>query len=287
MIAVPLITVVLLAAHADTHTLKWKLNEGDVFYNKTTVSMKQTIEVMGQSIDQKMSIMTVLRFKVKSVKRGSTVVEMTYLKNEIDAQGLPGVNPVNNLKDVSFTATLNDKLEVTKLEGYDKFLEALGAGNEELGGLMKAMMPETAIQQMFGQTFVIGPPKPIAVGDQWDRTMKLAMGPLGSVKTKEVMKLESVKGDTATIGVKGELSFTPGEGNGGLPFKITKAELTADKFEGTHRFNMTLGRLVESKVTMDMSGTMTVSAAGQEIDAKLKQETTTVSVITDKNPVID
>jgi hypothetical protein len=287
MLATPLLAVVLLAANADTHTLKWKLSAGDVFYNKTTVAMKQSMEVMGQSIDQKMTMTTVLRFKVKSVNAGSTVVEMTYLKNEIDAQGLPGVNPASNLKNVTFIATLNDKMEVTKLEGYEKFLEALGADNEELAPLMKAMLPETAIRQMFGQTFVLAPAKPVAVGDKWDRTTKVALGPLGTMTTKEQLKLDAVKGDLATIRVKGDLSFTPGEGNAGLPFKITKADLMAEKYEGTLTFNTALGRLAESKAVMNLNGTLTVSVAGQELEAKLSQESTTVSVISDKNPVVD
>ena len=39
----------LAAGQGDTHTLKWKLKEGDVFYNKMTVTMDQTIEVMPKS----------------------------------------------------------------------------------------------------------------------------------------------------------------------------------------------------------------------------------------------
>src|SRR5436853_395274 len=123
MFAVPVIAL-LLAAPGDTYTLQWKLKEGDVFYNKTSVVMEQKIEAMGQTIEQTITIKTVLRFKVKSVAEGKTVVEMTYLEMKIDAAGLPGTNVGDNLKNVSFTATLNDKMEVTKLEGYEKFLDA-------------------------------------------------------------------------------------------------------------------------------------------------------------------
>ena len=172
----------LLAAPGDTYTLQWKLKEGDVFYNKIAIAMDQTIEVMGQEMDQKIEMKTVLKFKVKSVKAGATVVEMTYLENKIDAQGLPGVNIGDKLKDVTFTATLNDKMEVTKLEGYDKFLDAISDGDDAQRKLMKAMMPETTIRQSLGQTFALTPAKPVAVGDKWDRTDKMALGPLGNVR---------------------------------------------------------------------------------------------------------
>src|SRR5262249_36307453 len=102
MLAAPTLALLFVAANADTYTLQWKLKEGDVFYNKTTVSMDQTIEAMGQTIDQKIEVKTVLRFKVKSVKDGVTVVEMTYLDNKIEAEGLPGGNFGEKLKNVSF-----------------------------------------------------------------------------------------------------------------------------------------------------------------------------------------
>ena len=70
-------------------------------------------------------------------------------------QGLPGANIGDKLKDVTFTATLDDKMKVTKLDGYDKFLDAIADGDADQKKLMKAMMPETTIRQSFGQTFMI------------------------------------------------------------------------------------------------------------------------------------
>jgi hypothetical protein len=287
MFAAPTLALLLVAAQGETHKLEWKLKEGEVFYNKTSVVMDQTIEVMGQTIDQKIEMRTVLKFKVKSVKAGATVVEMTYIENKIDAAGLPGANIGDKLKDVTFTATLDDKMKVTKLEGYDKFLDALADGDAAQKKLMKAMMPEETIRQAFGQTFAIAPDKPVAVGDKWERTDKMALGPLGNVEAKSTFKLDSVKGDTATISLKGDLTFKAGDGGGDLPFKITKADLKAKNFTGTHTFDIKAGRLSGSKVEMDMDGTMTIAVAGQEIDAKLKMKMTTSGTVTDKNPVKD
>jgi len=288
MFAATTLALVLAAAQGDTHTLKWKLKEGDVFYNKTAVTMDQSFEVAGMSIDQKIEMKTVLRFRVKSAKSNATVVDMTFLENKIDAQGLPGFNIGNKLKDVTFTATLDDKMKVTKLEGYDKFLEAITEGDESQKKMMKAMMPETTIRQSFGQTFMIAPDKPVAVGDKWDRSDKMSLGPLGNVETKSAFKLDSVKGDVATISMKGDLTFKAGEGgDAGLPFKIEKADLKAENFAGTHKFDMKAGRLTESKMEMEMGGTMTIAAAGMTVDAKMKQKMTTTGVVTDKNPIVD
>lgn len=287
MFAATTFALFLTAAQGDTHTLKWKLKEGDVFYNKSTVDTDQNFEVEGTSTDQKMTVRSVLRFKVTSAKPGATVVEMTFLENKVDAPGLPGKNAGNKLKDVTFTATLDDKMTVSKLEGYDQFLDAVSGGDEGQKKLMRAMMPETTIRQSFGQTFNISPEKPVAVGDRWERTDKMALGPLGSVETKSAFRLDSVKGDVATIAMTGDLKFKPGDGDAGLPFKVTKADLKAENFTGTHRFDVKAGRLTDSKMEMTMAGTMTIEVAGKTIDARMRQKLTTTGVVTEKNPVVD
>jgi hypothetical protein len=287
MFAATTLALLLAAAPSDAYTLKWKLKEGDVFYNKTIVKMDQTIEVLGRMMEQKIEVNTVLKFKVKSVKPGATVVEMTFLENKIDAPGLPGGNVGDKLKDVTFTATLDDKLKVTKLEGYDKFLGAVSNGDESQKKLMKAMMPETTIRQSFGQTFMIAPDKPVAIGDKWKRSDKMALGPLGNVETKSDFKLDGVKGDVATISMKGDMSFTASDADAGLPFKISKADLKAENFSGTHKFNMKTGRITNSKIDVEMGGAMTIEAGGMTFEAKMKQMMTTTGVVTAKNPIVD
>ena len=289
MFAAPTLALLLVAAPGDTHTIHWKLKEGDVFYNKTAVTMDQTIEVLGQTMDQKIEMKTVVKFKVKSVKSGGgAVVEMTYVESKIDATGLPGSNALDNLKNVTFTATFDDKMKLTKLEGYDKFLDAIANGDEAQKKLMKSMMPEDTIRQAFGQTFAMTPDKPVAIGDTWERADKLPFGPLGKAETKSIFKLDAVKGDIATISVKGDLTFKANDAGGGdLPFKITKADLKAKNFTGTNTFDTKLGRLTEMKMEMEMGGTMSIEVGGMTIDAKLKQKMSTTGVVTEKNPVVD
>ena len=60
MFAATTLALLFAAAQADTHDLKWKLKEGDVFYNKTAVSMDQTLRSHGHDIEQKIEMKTVL-----------------------------------------------------------------------------------------------------------------------------------------------------------------------------------------------------------------------------------
>lgn len=274
------------AAPGDTHTLKWKLDEGEVFYNTVTVGMDQTIEFLGQKVDQKVTMKTVLKFKVKSVTGDTRVVEMTYLEHKIDS-GLPGFNVGDKLKGVTFTAALDKNLKVTKLDGYDKFLAAVAGEDDEQKALMKALMPESSIRQLPSQMFAVGSGKPVAVGEGWKSEEKSALGGLGSIETKQAFTLEGVKDGVATVSEKADLTFKPGGGDAGLPFKITKADLKVEKYAGMHTFDIKAGRATDTKVDMTMVGTMTLSAAGTDIDAKLSIKMTTVGVISDKNPVAD
>jgi hypothetical protein len=284
MLAAPALAL-LLAAPPESYPLHWKLKEGDVFYNKTSVEMDQTVEVMGRTKGQKVTAKTVLRFRVKSAAGGATVVEMTYLENKIEAEGLPGANVGGSLKNVSFTATLNDRMEVTKLEGYDKFIDALAADDDAQKRLLRVMIPETAVRQMVSQTFVAGPGNPAPVGGTWPRKAVISLGPLGSVELREAFRLDSVKGGVASISEKADLAFKAGgDGDSGSPFKITKADLKADRFEGSHTFDVKAGRLVGSKVELDLSGSLTISVAGQTIEAKVTQKMRTSGEITEKNP---
>jgi hypothetical protein len=286
MFAVPLVAL-LITAPTEQHTLEWKFQEGDVFYSRSTVTIEQTIEVAGQSIEQKMEMEMVMRFRVKSVKPGAKVVEMTYLQYSLNASNLPGEDLADKFKGLSFTATLNDKLQVTKLEGYDKFIDALSDGDDNVKKIMKAMLPENTLRQSFSQTFLISPGRPVAVGDKWEHTDKMAIGFLGDVEAKTNYKLDSVKDNMAIISLTGDIKFKVGEGDDSLPFKFKKIDMKVEKYTGTHKFDLKIGRVTETKMTMDMAGTMTIEAGGMEVEAKLKQTMTMVGKNTDKNPIKD
>jgi hypothetical protein len=285
------LALTLAPAQSDPVTFKWKLNEGDVFYAKTVMTQNQTMGFMGQKLDFTIEISNVARYTVKSAKAGTTVVEITFVQSGIDAKGLP--IPLlgdvgDKLKGTTLTATLNDKFEATKLAGYDKFLDKLGGGDDANRKMMQAIFPEASVREIVTQAFPPVPDKPVKVGDTWTRADKASLGGLGNVASKSTFKLDSADAGLAKVSMKGDLTFKPGDGGDtGLPFKITKADLKTDRFTGTSVIDLKAGRLKESKSEMAMSGTMTIGAGGQEIEATLKQKTTTTTTVTDKNPVRD
>jgi hypothetical protein len=279
----------------DAVTLKWSLAEGTTFYTKSVTDMDMQINVLGQSIDMKMKVSGVQRLKVLSAKPGATKIEMTMTSMEMSVEGLPGGAGIpgldaigDRIKGATLTATLDDKLAVTKLEGYDKFLDKLAGDDAAVRKQMKTQFSEATVGQMFTQVFSFAPDKSVKVGDTWNRTEKMpAAGMEATVKQK--YKLDSVTDGVAKIGLTGDVTFKAGQGFPGLPegVDVSNFEMKAEKFAGTLLFDTKTGRLTENKTDMDLNGSVTISANGQKIEMTMKIKAKQTATVTDKNPMKD
>ncbi|MBM3981671.1 MAG: hypothetical protein FJ304_15620 [Planctomycetes bacterium] len=282
-------------APAQDVSLKWTLKEGDQFYTNTVADMDMTMTVLGTDVNVKMKMTGVQRYKILSSKPGATKVELTMLALKMTAEGLPagagGVGDIGDrVKGATVTATLNDDMEVTKVEGYDKFIDKLAGDNEAERKQMKTQFSETAVGQMVSQVFSFAPAKAVKVGDTWNRTDKVPTGGFGDASVKQKYKLDSVTGGVAKLGLEGDMSFKAGDGAiPGLPegVKVTKFDLKADKITGTVLFDTKAGRLKETKQNMSFSGTIAMSANGMDLEMKMKIKGTQTATVTDKNPTKD
>lgn len=274
------------AAAQDGVTLKWVLKDGDSFYAKSTAVSDMNLEVLGMNQDIKSTASTVAKYTVKSVKDGKTVVEMTYIVSKMDLEGLPGFSDIGDkMKGATLTATFDESMEITKVEGYEKLLDKIGGDDPMQKEIMKMMVSESTTKAMFGQVFIPLPSKSVKIGDTWNRTENIPLSGLGDLTSKTKLTLDSHENNLAKIKLSAEISFKPGKGDiKGLPIKITKADLKSDKFSGYHTFDTKLGRLKDSKQEMTIKGTFTISAGGQEIEAGIGQKSVSTVTVTDKNP---
>lgn len=277
-------------AAADPVNLKWSLKEGDSFYATTTQDIDQNIKVMGQTVNQKMTTTTVARFDVKSTKAGAMKIEMTYTK--VTMEGLPGdgaavAKLTERFKGAALAATFDKGFNITKLDGYDKFLDKLSDGDDMLRKIFDAMITENAVRMLFTQVFVSPPTDKTAAGDKWTRTDKVPLSGLGDLTNKTTYTVEGVKNDVATIKTTADVVLKAGEANPALPFKIVKADMKSDDVKGTILFDTKTGRLKSSSTTMKLKGSMTIEVMNQEVDTEIDQKAITKVEITEKNPVKD
>jgi hypothetical protein len=277
----------------ETVSLKWTFKEGTTFYANSITDMDMKMSFMGQDIDLKMKMTAVQRFKVTAATPKATTIEMTMLTMKMEAEGIPGGIPGlgdlgDRVKGATITATLDEKQAVTKVTGYDKFLEKLAGDDENLKKVMKQQFSEAAIGQMVSQVFSFGPDKPVKVGDSWNRTDKMPAAGFEAV-VKQKYTLTGVTNDVAKIGLAMDMAFKAGDSLPGLPegVKLEKFDMKADKFTGTLLFDTKAGRLTENKQEGTMDGSMTLGLGGQKVDMTMKIKLKQVTTVTDKNPVKD
>lgn len=278
------------AAAQDAIPLKWSLKEGDKFFAKSETEMEMNVTAMGQSQDIKMTLSAVQRFKVIDAKQDSTTIEMTMLSMEMKAPiAVPGLAGLGEkVKGATLTAVLDDKLKVTKLQGYDKFLDKLADGDEAAKKVLKQQFSEASMKQMVGQVFTFGNDKPVKVGDSWPRTESMQFGGFDTI-AKMKCKLDSVTDGVAKISWTGDLTFKAGTAIPGLPegIQVDNFEMKAKKCVGAMKFDTKVGRLTENNQDADLDCSMTIAAAGQKIDMTMKIKVKQRVTIGDKNPTAD
>lgn len=288
----PLAPFVMLAALAPAQgdaPLGWKLKKDDTFYVKTTNTIKQTVEVLNQKMNQDQEQTTYHKYVVLSADKDGMVVEQTVQKMEMKGE-IPGLGDFSDkMKGLKLKFTLNAKQEVTKVEGHDKFIEALAGGDDMAKGMMKLMFSEDTLKMAASDMFGFLPGKAVKAGDKWKRDYKFSLGPVGGFEMNAEYKLadRGDAGDRITWKADTKYTLPKGDGDGGLPFTISKGDLKAEKFEGEYLFDPKAGRVKSGTTTAKMAGKLTIAVMGQEIEMEMEQNMTTKTEVTDKSQADD
>jgi hypothetical protein len=276
------------ALAADTVKLEMKFKEGDKFYVETVSNTKQVMEFMGVKNESETDSTLVTSFTVKKSDKDGVVIEQKIesIKNK-SSGGLPGADKiVDALKGATFKLTLNNKGEVTKIEGYDEFVKKLSADNELAGKMLKSFMSEDTIKATAAENFAFLPPMAVAKGDTWKRSQAVPLGPLGNLKGETTYTYKGAGKDGEEINFDQTLEYAPPkEGDDSLPFKITKGEMKADKATGSLTFDASKGRLVKTEQSTKMKGSLTFEVAGNTTTVTLEMTQTAKSKFLDKSPL--
>ncbi len=265
------------AAEEPSVKLQWNFKEGDVFYLRTDLTIKQTISGAGRKVDQTIDQSTLTRYTVKKKNADKSVVlEQTTvdLKGKAD---LPGFDDAQKrMKGATLLLTLDANGELTRLEGYKDLLDKLSGGNEAVRAGIAATFNEDILKQNAHETFGFAPKRGVKVGESWERKNKLSMGPIGDIAgtaTYTYAGTERLDGKALEkINFKGTMKYSaPGDQPQGAPFRIVKANLKVEDFKGTLHFDARAGRLASSGVSMRMTGTMTMSVMGNTVDMEIEQ----------------
>jgi hypothetical protein len=273
------------AFQADATTLRWKLAKGDTFYARTVNELEQTVGVLGQSMEQNQTQTVVHRYKVLDAGDKGTVLEQTIVKAEMKGN-LPGAEGLaDRMKGLTLTYTLDGKGKVSKVEGYEAYIDKLAGDDENIKKLLKATMNQETLKMGVQDLFGFVPDEPVKPGDTWKRKYDMSLGPIGKFGMNATYKYAGPADGAAKITYTADAKFSPPDdgADGGLPFTITKGNLTAEKFEGTLLFDAKAGRLKESKTDAKMGGKLTASINGMEVEIEFKQNLTVTSTVSESN----
>jgi len=273
----------------DPVDLKWTLKEGTTFYSKTGVVQKQQMTLFGQKVDLTMEINAGLSYKVKSVTQDTAVIEVTYLDTVVEVKGLPipGLADMGKkAKGTVVTVTVKDSTEVTKVEGAgkieEKFKEAEGI-EKDIGS---ALFNEAIVREMVSMPFAILPGKKVKSGDEWTKDEKSNAAGL-DVSGKTKYKVDEIKDGVAKVSTTGDLKVKMGAGGGGLPFKISKADLKVEKATSNYSFDVKAGQLKELVQEMVISGDLTAVVDGADLTITMTTNQKVKVSISDKPPTRD
>ena len=304
----------LLPLQGQEVELAWKFAKSDKpFYQKLKSSSNQVIKIQNQSISQQQEMEFIFAWTVKEVDANKIVLEqkieavMTKIVmggNEVKYDSLAkdaNENPLSSffkpILGSTFTITLNPTTyAVMSVGGRDEFAKKLSDANPQTAQLLKSILSEDQLKQMQEHAFTVLPDKgkKVKVGDPWERTGNLSMGPLGSYNTKYTYKYAGTEKRTIDgkelnlhkIELKSTLTYKAPDTKdaGGLPFKIEgSSKLDAPEATGVIYFDAETGRVVESKMDVKITGKLDLVVMDSKSEVELNMTMKTESTISDKN----
>jgi hypothetical protein len=273
-------------------SLRWKFKEGESFYVEEKGHSKQTVKEQGSETVLELELRRVTRFKVlKMTPDGGAVLEQKFESVKVLPAGPANkaqAEAVRHLEGATFTVTLDGRGHVTKLDGYEKLVEALKNKNADDAKLVRTVLPEDMIRQHAETIFGFGPEKPVSRGDSWRVKFKQAFGPLGTLDVTDAYQLQNndpTDKDVVKVTLSRTVSYSLPKETAGLSFKITSGDVKVKEFEGNVLFNTASGRVVERQTRQALRGVFALAVGESRLEMEIDQVQTNTARVLDRNPL--
>lgn len=306
LVAVALTLTADPARADDPTTFPLKFKENEPFYQKVTTTTKQVMKVAGAEVKQNQEQVFYLkwtpikqdgdRWQIQQQIEGiQMVVDIGGNIIRYDSTQVNEDQPANAMetffaamKGTTFTMTLNTRTrKIEKIDGAAELVEKLGKTNQAMKPLLEKILSDDAVKQMAEPVFGYVPADAKKVGDKWETTSKLDLGPIGSYKNqyRYVYKgRDKDNPDLARLEVTPEIAYAPPANGDGLPFKIKEGELTTQKSKpGVILFNTKTGRLERAEIPMTITGSLKIDVQGMETAVELSQTQQSLTESSDKS----
>lgn len=277
------------------------------FWQEMKTETTQAMKVQGMEVtqNQKQTFYVKWTPKEKKDKTWTVDYEIVGVKMDIQIGGNsitydstakepPPANPLTDffkaLVNSKFVLTVvedKDGVKVSDVAGLDAFVQKLSSANAQLAPLLKSILDKNALMQMTNPTFAAFPRTDAEfTKGEWTYPVVLNMGPIGSYDTTYTYTIDK-KGKNK-VDVTAQMKYTAPKDDkdaSGLPFKIKKGDLTAEKASGTVTLDPKMGRVAESTMQMELKGTLTIDIAGMETTVELNQKQVSTLKTLDTDPI--
>jgi hypothetical protein len=285
--AVLLLVAGLAAPAAAQAPIEWKLKVGDQFYLRNKTTTKQTIKALNKDVPQNSKETIVLGFKVEE-KVGDnfllkeTVEEVTYAPEKGDAV------TDTKLVGATFLLTVSPKWEILKFEGYDKLIDKLAGDDIGVRHALTQTLPEDVFKKTVREAMAFLPDRPVKEGDNWERSVEVPNGPLGTRVETRTYKLEG-KADVGgkkvdKITYTTAVNFKAGKKVDNLNYYVISGQLEVKESKGTVHFDPAASQLVEIISDLKLVGKMVLSISDTNVPTEVEQEQSTVVTVLKEKP---
>jgi hypothetical protein len=171
---------------------------------------------------------------------------------------------------VAYTVVLDGQNRVKAIEGADALRERVDRIDPRAADLLRSRLAADALKEEFAQTHALGalPDGPVKPGASWERTEAVDRGAgLELVLRKKYEYAGTEKrGDKALDKITAKVLEVQcrQDADSAAPMKLTKGELKVGSSEGTILFDREAGRVVEARGRVELTGSLTFSAQGQD-----------------------
>jgi hypothetical protein len=268
-------------------TLRFAATPDTTVFLVVTTTMAQNIDMGGQSMEMSNTVHQTLAAKVLSADDKGVKVEFEVCrtagsmtmpmmgdvefdswtqKNDKEASdeegddfGMPNMDAIGKMMTSAagrkFVATVDARGEITAIDGVKEAVEAAKQKGGGMGRMMRGLVSEDSLRQVFAATLLRCPAEAVVVGGQWERSEKRSADMPLDNKIKAT--LERVADDQVTLKIEGTVSKPPDEAG--------KGEAKGEKTEGETDEEASMRKEMMEKMTItDGSVTGSVTASRKD-----------------------
>jgi hypothetical protein len=264
-------------------SLQRRFQPGETFTLETTTSLKIIHGGNPKFIRCDVSLTKVAAYKVLAAGPRHLVLEQHVQSAQVTPEkdnSLEGVALTKHLSGKALTFTLNERGEITKVQGFKELFARVAREVEAAPVELEALLTEENLVQEVQFAFLLGPASPAKVGDTWKRRANILLGGepvgfLGKFQAGLDFRYVGKTDQGERVVLRGDLRYVPPvRGATIYPYTITRAKFRKLETEGEFIFDVRPGRLVRQTFRVAFDGTFTQDVGGRTEDMEIGQELT-------------